>query len=671
MKTLLVLTLINILTLPPISGNIPYKNQKLDFKSGIFYQDLGQVKLTQDYFTLLSFNNISIYEMKLKFAEKSFYISKPLCMHPNDKNVTFRHSEFLCKESLELIEIRLEKLNKKLEAINHLTGHEPDKMSLRVKRGLINGVSYTFKWLFGIPDADDAEYYNDAIHAVVNQNQDMQKLLKQQVHIISEAISGYNRSALTLKFNEEKLNKNIKIFNKFSNSSIIRINSLTYVQTVMDHLNLLSQITEELDEEFDVIISSILFSKQNILHPSIITPKSLREELLKINNKRTDLDFPIDLDDNANIFKYTQICSLSVVYTNKVLIYAIKIPLVTKDLYQLYNLIPLPVQYQNSSIYSYINPSFPYLILSTTRTYYGEMSELSKCQKISPSEYICSNIIIHLIKERPTCETILKLQKPEKIPSNCDTKTMKSEIEVWHPLSTNQWLYILTQPVTGTISCENYGASQITDVVLQGSGIFTLQPKCKCYTTSTLLTSTSNQTSNYTNFIPLLDINKDDCCIKEQSYLKNEEITSIKLHSLNLNELSHAQHKLQQFDDVLQKNINQPFIINHSKWYNIFFGIIGTLVMLIICYYVCCRCCRCRFLNSIKKYFNPDQCRHLVCINSHNTVSDNRVNLDDFPPHRRSYRSLNSEADAMPMEDLEPVYTEMRKPRLSKKSFKI
>lgn len=650
-----------------------YHTESIEVKAGIFFHHIGTAKISHDSFTLLSYTNISIYEEKLNLIHNTYQKSEQICKMKQD---TFSHEEFLCRERLEWLHNQINTLNEKFDSLSHLTSHETsDLTNKRFKRGLFDGVSYAFKWLFGTPDAEDAKYYTEAIESICQQNHESNLLMKHQVHIMSDAISNYNKTAQGLLLNEQKLNDNVNKFNNFARNVTDRVNSLTFTQTKIGHFNLLSQIISELNEELDQIISAILFSKQNTLHPSVITPRHLYYELLKIKIN-SNFEFPIDNNNIEGIHKYLQICQLSVIYSNKNLIYAIKIPLVTKELYQLYNLVPLPTKSLNStSIYSFINPNFPYLLLSTTRTFYGELKDLSTCKWMPPSDYICSRTTVYLVKERPTCEVDLKLRQPKTIPKDCSTKTIKSEMEIWHPLSPNQWLYILTQPVAGTISCENSN-SPIVDFSLQGTGIFTLKSKCKCYTLSTLLIASSNMSANYSNFVPSnVDIVNDDCCQKQQEFLKIEEMDTLKLNNLNLNDLRHVEHKLQQFDDELQRKIDQPFIIHKSKWYNVLLGTIVLLMLILVFCWGCCRCCRWKPLSWFRKFWGPDNCRYMICINSHNTVSNN--DLSSWNTHR-SLQNIDTGETILEDTPLntpdEPIYAELSKPkemRKSKRLFKI
>lgn len=607
------ITIISILLTFSNAEQQPYSTFPIHNGAGIFYNEIGKAKITSDYFTLLSFTNITLYEHSLNFIQRMFTKTNGYCLHPvKDVPTSF----FLCRNRLEILQNRINNLEEKFDSIRHMTGH--NIKDLRVRRGLFNAVSTAMKFLIGTPDADDASYYDESIHTVLQQNHDVKMLMKQQIHVISNAISEYNKTVLTLQVNEEKLNKNFEIFNVFANKTISKINSLSYYQLLTVHINLLSFIINETDDDFSLLIATILFAKQNVLHPSIITPSHLRDELSQIKLHGLT-EFPFSLEHTDEIHKYLMITELSVIYYQGTLIFAIKIPLVLKELYQLFHLIPLPLQLVHQPVYSYIDPSFPYLTLSESRTYYGQMEDLMSCKKLPPDEYICYNVIVHLTKERPICETTLRLN-PQllEIPPDCQTRTIKSTMEVWHSIQNNQWLYILTQATPITLNC---GKSQIFDAVIQGTGIFNLNPGCRCYTTSTLLAATTNLIANHTHYFPTPSITEDDCCVEKQRLLSTETMKPMQLHNLNLNELRHAQHKLDQYDQLIQSSINQPFLNVHHSWYTILLACAVIFALLILFCFTCCnRCCPCRWIFDIirRRWSSSQKCGMSVCINSHN-----------------------------------------------------
>lgn len=595
------------------TNDLPYSIQPLDNQAGLFYHDLGFAKISHDYYTLLSYTNISFYHHTLDSIKRLFDTSLVMCSKVSDA--------LACKDTMKLCKSQILMIESKFDTIAHLVGRKSTistDQHNRKRRGIFNGVSYVFNWLFGTPDASDAKYYSESIKNLIEKNHDVQMLMKQQIHVISSAIKNYNESAQTLRLNEDKLNANIKKFNIFSKSTANHLESLSRTQIITEYLMLLSQMIQELNEEYDTLISAILFSKQNTLHPSIITPKDLRNELMQIK-LASDCQFPIPLNDYNNIYKYFSISELSVIYDHELLIVAIKIPLVHERTYNLYKIIPLPAQHYNSSIYSFINPSYPYLLLSTTKTHYSRLRDISSCKKITEEDYICYNPSTYLSAERPVCEVTLKTRISDSIPEDCPTHTIKANFEIWHPLSSNSWLFVTTHRTAASITCENKKSDKILDIVLSGTGIFKMNSKCKCYTYSTVLTATSNDTRIYNNYIPNFSIISDECCIKKHKFLSHQanQMEPIEINNLNLDELRHSQHKLEQFDEILQKSINEPFFNYETPW----FLIITSIAVIIAIIMICC-CCNCSWLPYIGKIF-PKRigcCGTLpnICITNHN-----------------------------------------------------
>ncbi|KAF2895233.1 hypothetical protein ILUMI_10938 [Ignelater luminosus] len=81
---------------------------------------------------------------------------------------------------------------------------------IRHKCGLLNGIRDGLKFLFGVPDADDAKFYSDSINQLINDRKQMSTLVQQQVRIISSAISNFNHSAVELDKNTATMNDNLR-----------------------------------------------------------------------------------------------------------------------------------------------------------------------------------------------------------------------------------------------------------------------------------------------------------------------------------------------------------------------------------------------------------------------------------------------------------------------------
>lgn len=172
-------------------------------------------------------------------------------------------------------------------------------------------------------------------------------------------------------------------------------------------------------------------------------------------------------------------------------------------------MIPLPASTPNSSAYSFINSPFSYLLLSTTKSHYSRLKDLSACKNLSTDEYICERAIIYLTAERPVCETLLKSPIQRTNPFDCPTKTFKAHMEVWHRLSANSRLFVMSQKGIASVNCDN-SKSAIYDVELEGTGIFNMRSRCKCYTLSTVLLSSSNKSSEHIGYQPIATVLEDE-----------------------------------------------------------------------------------------------------------------------------------------------------------------
>ena len=623
-QLVLSMILILIITIELSYCQFPYKNVPIHSRSGIFYHNQGLAKISDSEYTIFSFTNITVLYLKQNLIKDSFNKASIYCNKLIEANT--------CQNALKICASQIQQLNNKYDSISQLIGHTNSLYSInKSKRGIFNGASYVLNWLFGTPDAGDAEYYTKSINALNNKNHDVEMLLKQQIHVMSNAIKSYNDSVYSLKINEDRLNENIKTYNNFSQNINNILDELNLKQRISETIHILVQMTTEVNENYDIIISSILFAKQNNLHPSIMSPKDLRNELLKI--KLNSAELPIPLNNINDIHHYFPILKLSTVFLNGILLFAIKIPLVHNQLYNLYHLIPLPVAHNVSNYYSFIDPPFPYLLISTTKARYGRMRDISNCKKLSHEDHICYKIITQMSSERPPCEVQLKLKTNPNIPEDCPIKKLRAEMEIWHPLNENQWLYVTTNKVTGSISCLN-SEPNVFDTELSGTGILTLQANCKCYTTSTLLVATSNHSSNFSNFMPLSSILPEDCCIQEDYEKLNSQMKPIILNNLNLDEISHVQFKLKQMDDTINRHMNQPSITSHISWMAII--VLTILLACLLCYCKCYRYLKFPWSSMCRK---TDCCGlSRICITNHNEryeISDE--NLTRFTNSRKKH----------------------------------
>lgn len=182
---------------------------------------------------------------------------------------------------------------------------------------------------------------------------------------------------------------------------------------------------------------------------------------------------------------------------------------------------------------------------------------MSTCKRLASSEYICLNPIVHLMSEQPVCETLLRNSLQKTISTDCPIKTIKATLEIWHRLSPSSWLLVISRYLVASVSCDKLN-SHINEVEFFGIDIFRMNAGCECYTISTVLTSTSNQSTDHIWYLPVSTVVNNECCIKHhQIFQHNIQMEPIQLQNLNLDDLRHSQYKLQNFDEILDGKILQ------------------------------------------------------------------------------------------------------------------
>ncbi|CAK9806361.1 hypothetical protein ANTPLA_LOCUS4855 [Anthophora plagiata] len=161
------LTILFLLLLPLLVWSHYYHNQPLINSSGIFYNKKGIAQITNSQLTLLSHINITYLSDATRILHEYFIKTQDICTLTVKDPSYNNHISYHCEQTLKLIENELDEIDRKHNILQQLS----QLSSIRKRRGLINGVSYALEWIFGIPDATDAQYYEDSIKALINNNQ--------------------------------------------------------------------------------------------------------------------------------------------------------------------------------------------------------------------------------------------------------------------------------------------------------------------------------------------------------------------------------------------------------------------------------------------------------------------------------------------------------------------
>lgn len=215
-----------------------------------------------------------------------------------------------------------------------------DTRSRRRRRGLIDGVGYVANSLFGVLDERFADKYEKDISLIKANQKHLASLWKNQTSVVEAEFN-------LLKRTESIMDKHHKIINKRLNQLENSINqaymayrniSLTteFLSTAMMANNLLNNL-QSIQQTLLDTITNIYNGKFNF---HLLTPDQIRNELNIIAGQLPkDLSLPVENYDFSDIYNLLQVRTR---VTNSYIIFEIKIPLISRDVYEVLRPIPIP-----------------------------------------------------------------------------------------------------------------------------------------------------------------------------------------------------------------------------------------------------------------------------------------------------------------------------------------
>lgn len=98
------------------------------------------------------------------------------------------------------------------------------------------------------------------------------------------------------------------------------------------------------------------------------------------------------------------------------------------------------------------------------------------------------------IQPYPSCESQLLTKVVRTLPSDCNTKLLYGNFEIWQKLTNNRWIYIYSKPTKLTVDCLS---QRVNEFELINTGIIELDKGCKGYANLIQITATSKYATNW------------------------------------------------------------------------------------------------------------------------------------------------------------------------------
>jgi hypothetical protein len=134
---------------------------------------------------------------------------------------------------------------------------------------------------------------------------------------------------------------------------------------IINHFTFANLVLTKLIFEPNILIEIIQMAKMGQLHPNLISPSELLEQLKDIKiSLPTGTELLIELDI-ANAYELIRLSDLTVYFSNNKIVFIIILPLVYQNELTLYHLIPRPICKLNDCFY--IKPNYNFLAISKTK----------------------------------------------------------------------------------------------------------------------------------------------------------------------------------------------------------------------------------------------------------------------------------------------------------------
>lgn len=570
------------------------------------FDPVGTLKIVNDQFHIVVPAEVASIQHHLENIYEVFGTVRFQCRENEEIDI---HQ---CHNMLQPLEALYNDIQRDFKSISHIISNSVAKRS-----AWFAGVGTVFKHIFGTMDEDDAENYKNAMLALYNNDKKLANSITKTIMVSQSAISNMNNSLHEINMNQAKLSDVIdQLTLSFRNVTKI-INVMSFKAKLSSVFNILQSNLLTLSFKVEDLLNSILFVKSNTLHPSMLTPNQMYNDIvnnLKIIPKHRD--FPVSLDINS-IHTLINVAELVCYYLDNKLMFIIKLPLVSLLEYNVYRNIPLPTPHSTSisnmtNSFALILPSDNFLALSKDKSTYTYLKDLSNCKNIFLTTYLCEINDIHTVLDNPSCEIEIITKALSSIPKNCPYRFISGHVHIWHKLNNNKWIFVLSKPAKLSLECN----SVVTDTIIVGTGVLTIPPECIAFSGNVKLVSKFYPKIKIPYISSDFNIIGDNCCTLSIFNKIKLNIPVSKIENVNLDNLKQFKSVT---DEVVQdlKTLESPnnFINNVSFPIISILSALLCLILIIITF-----CKKGKFSQKLKLNKNN--------ITNHSDIPDDTPNLE-------------------------------------------
>lgn len=396
---------------------------QLEPERPLYYDELGKINSIHNEWIILIYYNLTYYWQGMHQIKN--YLS----------NV-----EAICQKiDPSYCHITTEQLYYEMDMLKHYNNIllSPHKhMSLRKKRGLVNGLGYLANTLFGVLDERFAKKYLEDIKKIQDNENHILALTKNQTSIIEIQNN-------ILKKSEDNIKRQSHLLEVFMRKGLTRLEN--EVQTMMAATYFGSTaltahlLLNNLKSVQETILNSIMQIYQGHMDIHLITPNNLGKQLDDIAGKLPKtLSLPVDdTRDYKDLYKLIYVKARTV---ENYVLYELHIPLLSDDDYSLFQVIPIPITYYNET--RYLQTTSNYMAVNLKKDTYLKLTneEFKKCIPRTGNNFLCNTDlpVFNIHSKNAACEVAIIGQRPDI--ARCNSQRLPCK-DAWIKLhSVNSWL---------------------------------------------------------------------------------------------------------------------------------------------------------------------------------------------------------------------------------------
>lgn len=455
---------------------------------GILYEAVGTLRITETSWKMIIYVDLTEFSRAVDTIQREI------------------HTAFLrCKSIYDLCEPYKRQFNSTLNRLHKIAKYNQYLHGLigtRIKRAPLEFIGEISKILFGTVTAEDARHILEVVKHVENKTDDLATLLINQTIATRARFGELYNATLKIKAQQEELYMHLRKTAATAIETATDTKTRLYFESIIENIK---RTIVEHEIDLNVLIDAILFGKQGMIHPRLITPSKLIETARRIKDRIPNAEFPVPINEEE-ADHLIKISKLRVAYANSRIIYVLDIPLLNPGKYKLYRPVPLPAKQEfDHNKFAVVATDNEYIGLHEDADSFYELheGEIRECLS-DESALICPAIFpLKRMHQTPSCDVELLLNHHVK-PKYCKIILRELKDTYWKVLhAPGNWAYSTVHKEQVRIECASFRGQ----FEIENSGILTIQQGCKIRTNSVTMSHPSSRTTKtLEHYIPLSNL---------------------------------------------------------------------------------------------------------------------------------------------------------------------